>query len=139
MPRTILIVDDNDAYRGVLASLISLRGYQVVTARNGTEGLAVAATRPIDAALVDVEMPGMDGFEFCGQLQAQCQGSGKNLPVWIMTGVLRPALNKKAAQAGAILVLRKPFHAEEFVQRCEEEFQARAAAARPNPPETPGS
>jgi CheY-like chemotaxis protein len=129
MSRTILIVEDNDAYRGVLGSLITLRGYHVLHARNGAEGLGLAATQAVDAALVDIEMPGMDGFEFCEQVRAQRQSAGQDLPVWIMTGVLRPALNKRAAKAGALLVLRKPFHAEEFVNRCEAEFQARAQAA----------
>lgn len=138
-PRTILIVEDNDVFRGMLGSLISLHGYVVVAARNGPEGLTMAATRPLDAALVDVEMPGMDGFEFCERLRAQRKEAGQDIPVWIMTGVLRPALNRRAAKAGALLVLRKPFHVEEFVTRCEEEFHVRAAARSGNePPVNPG-
>ena len=130
MPRAVLIVEDNDTYRGMLGSLISMRGYTVVPARNGEEGLVVAETQPIDAALVDVQMPGMDGFEFCQRLRAQRKAAGQDIPVWIMTGLFRPALNRRANEAGARLVLRKPFHAEEFITACEQEFQSRASAAQ---------
>jgi two-component system, sensor histidine kinase len=132
MSRTILIVEDNDMFRGMMSSLISLRGHQVIVARNGAEGLAMAAAQPFDAALVDVEMPGMDGFEFCRRLRAQGQATGQDVPVWIMTGVFRPALSKRANEAGAKLVLRKPFHVEEFITACELELQARAAGAAEN-------
>jgi CheY-like chemotaxis protein len=129
MSRTILIVEDNDTFRGMLGSLISLRGYRVIAVRNGADGLATAATQPFDAALVDVEMPGISGFEFCRQLRAERQAAGQDVPVWIMTGVFRPALNKRAAEAGARLMLRKPFHVEEFITALEQEFQSRAAGA----------
>jgi DNA-binding response OmpR family regulator len=113
----------------MLCSLITLRGYQVVVARNGEEGLALAAVQPFDAALVDVDMPGMNGFEFCRQVRAQRAAAGQDVPVWIMTGVFRPALNRRADEAGAMLVLRKPFHVEEFITACERELQARASGA----------
>jgi CheY-like chemotaxis protein len=127
MPRTILIVEDNDLFRGMLRSLLEMRGYAVVVARNGAEGLELAASQQFDAALTDVEMPGMDGFEFCQQLRAQQQAVGQDLPVWIMSGVFRPALAKRAAAAGAVLVLRKPFPADEVCARLEQEFANRAA------------
>ena len=69
MPYAILLVDDNDLYRGMLRSLLELHGYRVITARNGPEGLVCAAAGPIDAALVDLDMPEMDGFELCRRLR----------------------------------------------------------------------
>src|SRR4051812_8161748 len=103
MPRTILIVEDNDLFRGMLSSMLALRGYTIVTAGRGSEGLEVARAQPIDAALTDVDMPEMDGFEFCTQLRAQQKEAGQDIPVWIMTGVMRPALARKATAAGAVL------------------------------------
>ena len=128
MSRTLLIVDDNDMFRGMLKSLLELRGYTIVVARNGTEGLAQAAAQPFDGAITDLEMPEMDGYEFCRQLRAQQQQAGKDLPVWIMSGVFRPALAKKAAAAGAVLVLRKPFPIEEVCATLEQEFGKRGTA-----------
>lgn len=127
MSRTILLVDDNDLYRGMLRSLLELHGFQMVPARNGAEGLACAATESIDAAVVDVDMPDMDGFEFCRRLRAQQQAAGRDVPIWIITGTFRPALARHAAEAGAILALRKPFPIGELRAHLEQEFQKRDA------------
>jgi CheY-like chemotaxis protein len=124
-PRTILIVEDNDLFRGMIRSLMTMRGYNVIVARNGPEGLALAAEHAIDGALTDIEMPEMNGYEFCRTLREQQQAAGRDVPVWIMSGVFRPALEKRAAEAGAILVLRKPFPIDEVCAQLEAEFQKR--------------
>lgn len=129
MPRTILIIDDNDAFRGMLRTVLEARGYKIIVARNGPEGLAIGAQQPIDAALVDVEMTDMDGFEFCRQFQEQNKAAGREVPVWIMTGVLRPGLTKKAAAVGALVVLRKPLNIEQTCAQFEREFRQRTEAA----------
>lgn len=129
MPRTILIIDDNDAFRGMLRTVLEARGYQIVVARSGPEGLTLGAQQPIDAALVDVEMAGMDGFEFCRQFAEQNQAAGREVPMWIMTGVLRPGLTKKAAAVGALVVLRKPLDIEQTCVQFEREFRERSRAA----------
>src|SRR3954464_5856279 len=112
-------------FRGMLGSLMTMRGYHVIPARNGPEGLTITAAQPVDGALTDIEMPEMDGYEFCRQLREQQKALGRDVPVWIMSGVFRPALEKKAVAAGAILVLRKPFPIEEVVADLEAEFQKR--------------
>ena len=91
---------------------------------------------PIDAALSDLNMPEMDGFEFCRQLRAQCKERNQDVPVWIMTGLFSPALEKRATAAGAMLVLRKPFPIEDVCRQLEAEFQKRAEAASGEPPST---
>jgi CheY-like chemotaxis protein len=139
MPHTILIVDDNDSFRGMLSTVMSERGYAVVAARSGAEALTLAAEYHIDAALVDVDMPGMDGFEFCRQFSAQEGADGPKVPVWIMTGVLQLGLNRKAAAVGALLVLRKPLDVDAICAQIEQELQQRKATggspdATPPPP-----
>ena len=128
MPRTLLLVEDNEMFRGMLRSLLTMRGYNIEVARNGTEGLAMTAARAYDAVLTDVDMPEMDGFEFCRQVREQQKAAGRDIPVWIMTGMFRPALAKKAAAAGAVLVLRKPFPIEEVCAQIDQEFERRSAA-----------
>ncbi len=133
MSRTLLIVEDNDLFRGMLKSLLEMRGYTVIVARNGPEALALAAAQPCDGAITDIEMPEMDGYEFCRQLRAQQQARGIDLPVWIMSGVFRPALAKKAAAAGALFVLRKPFPIDEVCAQVEAEFRKRPSEPPPLP------
>lgn len=138
MPHTILIVDDNDAFRGMLTSVLGLRGYQTLAARSGAEALQLAAAHPVDAALVDVEMPEMDGFEFCRLLRQQNEAGGRDVPVWIMTGTMRLGLNRRAAAVGALVVLRKPLSVEETCAQFEREFRQRAEPKAPGTAEAGG-
>jgi two-component system, chemotaxis family, chemotaxis protein CheY len=128
MPRTLLLVEDNELFRGMLRSLLTMRGYNVEVAQRGPEGLAMAAARAYDAVLTDVDMPEMDGFEFCRQVREQQKTLGRDVPVWIMTGMFRPALEKRANASGAVLVLRKPFPIEEVCAQLEREFEKRSEA-----------
>jgi len=136
MSHTILIVDDNDAFRGMLTSVLGLRGYQTLAARSGAEGLKLAAEYQVDAVLVDVEMPEMDGLEFCRLLREQEQPTGVNVPVWIMTGALRVGVNRRAAAVGALVVLRKPLNVEETCAQFEREFRQRTGQQPPAATET---
>ena len=135
MGRTILIVDDNDAYRGMLRTVLTERGYVVSVVRNGAEGLAAVAADPaIEAVLVDVDMPGMDGFEFCRQLRAEGPPDRRDLPVWIMTGALQLGLARRGTAVGAVLVLRKPFDVDDACAQLERTLSARAKPAHDSPP-----
>lgn len=133
MPRTILVVDDNETFRGMLCTLLAEHGYLVVAARGGAEGLQVARSTPaIDGVLTDVDMPGMTGFEFCQQLRAARPPGSRELPVWIMTGALQPGLARRGAAVGATLLLRKPFNILDVCAQFERAFEAAdAPASRP--------
>ncbi len=66
MNRWILVVDDDDEIREVVqASLEEFAGWQTITAASGIEGLHVAKTEALDAILLDISMPDMDGFQMC--------------------------------------------------------------------------
>src|SRR6185369_10974336 len=62
---TILIVDDDEDFREMLVSVLTLRGFNVIAAATTADGLALAATHELDAALSDYQMPKADGLTFC--------------------------------------------------------------------------
>ena len=130
-PRTILIVDDNPPFRGMLKSMLSMRGYAILTASSAAEGLKFAAEYAVDGILVDYDMPGTNGLEFCRLLKEQNQATGRDIPAWIITGALHTEVGKHAVNAGALLVIRKPFNADELCNRLEEEFARRPDTAGP--------
>ncbi len=67
----MLIVDDNvDAARG-LSRLLTMSGYDVVTVHDGPDALAAAAARPPDVVLLDIGLPGMDGYEVASRLRTE--------------------------------------------------------------------
>lgn len=120
MTRTLLVIDDNKSVRDSLRFLFERRGYRVVAAESGAEGLALAKTEPVEGALVDVNMPGMNGVAVCRALQAQAREMGRALPVWMMTGARTPEVCKASAEAGALTVLAKPFDFADLFRRLEE-------------------
>ena len=106
--RTVLVIDDEDLVRDVVARMIEDLGYAAVTAPNGTAGLAVLAQRPIDAVLVDLTMPLMNGADVIAQLRAQQPA----LPVVLCSGFDRDRRGPVKADA----YLPKPFRIEALEQ-----------------------
>lgn len=106
MPR-LLVVDDDDAVRGVLKIMLERAGYDVLVASNGRMALGVVKAQRVDLVLLDIEMPEMNGFDFCGRLRADPEL--KALPVIMMTG--RPTLGvvEKVKAVGASELIPKPF------------------------------
>jgi len=66
----LLLVDDSALYLKVLSKTLEGRGYELLTARSGEEALEVAGASPPDLVLLDITMPGIDGFETCQRFKA---------------------------------------------------------------------
>ncbi|HUR56980.1 MAG TPA: response regulator [Opitutaceae bacterium] len=118
---TLLVIDDNEFAREVLKTTLERRGYVVLVAAGGEEGLTLAERTPIDGAVVDIYMPGMDGFAACGNLQALARERARRLPVWLITGSYSPETAARGVDVGAIEVLRKPLNFPDLFRRVEEE------------------
>ncbi len=115
--RVVLIDDDPDLRQLIKLSLEFAAGWEVIPAANGSEGLeAVRAVRP-DAALVDVMMPDMDGYEVCRQLKADEVTAG--IPLILLTA--RKELDaSRLEESGIAGVLYKPFEPDELPDRIRE-------------------
>lgn len=120
MTRTLLIVDDNKSVRDALLFLFRQRGYEVLLAENGEQGLALAAKSSVDGAFIDVNMPGMNGIEVCRLLRQQIAPQGRPPAVWIMTGARTMELQRQALEAGALALLGKPFDLEDVFRQLQE-------------------
>jgi adenylate cyclase len=115
MPAKILVVDDTPKNVKLLADLLTVKGYSVVTAASGREALARLESDEPDLVLLDVVMPEMSGYEVCRQIRGN-RGSGI-LPV-IMVTALDPAEERiKGLEAGADDFLSKPINQAELLAR----------------------
>jgi CheY-like chemotaxis protein len=104
--RTVLVVDDDALNRKLIETLLRADGHAVVSADTGAAALAaVAASRP-DLLILDLMMPGMDGFEVIRRLRATPAGS--RLPILMVTALDDPASRARLAAAGIERVLTKP-------------------------------
>jgi CheY-like chemotaxis protein len=104
---TILCVDDDPLVLGVCSMALEHRGYRVVMATQGRAGIAIAQIERPALILLDVMMPGMDGFEVCRHLRAD--PALRHTPIILMTAMKEPELETKGVEAGATLSIRKPF------------------------------
>lgn len=120
MPRTLLIIDDNKSVRDSLRFLFERRGYHVLAADGGPEGLQMARDHPVAGAMIDVNMPGMNGVEVCRALKTQAAEMGRPISIWLMTGARTNDLIKAATEAGALMVFSKPFDFPDLFRRFEE-------------------
>jgi putative two-component system response regulator len=112
---TVLVVDDVAANARLLERLLVADGYVVVIARNGEEAVtAVAACSP-DAIIMDVRMPGRDGFSACSELKQNPET--RLIPVVLMTGAAERADRVRASEVGADDFLTKPIDEPELKAR----------------------
>ncbi len=95
MPEKILIVDDDPDILDALTMIIETKGYQVVTARDGIEGLANLKAEKPDLLILDLLMPKMDGFAVCKELQDPRWAKFKDIPILILTSVREEASRRR--------------------------------------------
>jgi two-component system response regulator MprA len=109
----VLIVDDDNRITSALRRTLAYEGYQVSTAANGEAALAIARGRPPDVVILDLMLPGIDGFEVCRRLRT----SGDGVAVLMLTA--RDAVADRVAglETGADDYLVKPFALEELLAR----------------------
>ncbi len=126
---TVLVVDDEPAIRESLERALALEGYSVELAVDGEAALARLAAAPVDATVLDIAMPGIDGLEVCRRMR----GSGDRSPVLMLTA--RDAVSDRVdgLDAGADDYLVKPFALAELKARL------RALLRRVDPGESPVS
>jgi len=95
MPEKILVVDDDPDILDALTMILEAKGYQVVTARDGIEGLATLKAEKPDLLILDLLMPKMDGFAVCKELQDPRWSKYKNMPILILTSVREEASRRR--------------------------------------------
>jgi len=114
-PAKVLVVDDTPANVKLLADLLTYKGYQVTTAASGEEGLAKLAVDRPDIVLLDIMMPGMNGYEVCRAIRAD--PAHGVLPVVMITSLDPMQERIKGLDAGADDFLTKPINQPELLAR----------------------
>ena len=112
---TILIVDDNPANLSVLTDYLEDNGFEIMAARDGKTGLEMAHLAQPDIILLDVMMPGIDGFETCRRFKAS--DTTKEIPVIFMTALTSLEDKVKGFEVGGVDYITKPIQQEEVLAR----------------------
>ena len=127
MSARILVVDDNLANRRLLQAKLEARYFEVLLAENGQRALEIAAAEAPDIILLDVMMPGMDGYEVCEHLKA-APGTAF-IPVIMVTALSQQEHRLKGLQAGADDFVTKPFDDFSLITRINALLRYNAVAS----------
>ena len=122
--QTIMIVDDVPANLGVLLDFLDSAGYQVLVAESGESALAQLAYAEPDIILLDVTMPGIDGYETCRRLKEDARW--RDTPVLFLTALNETTDKVRAFNVGAVDFISKPLHPEEVLARVRAHLQIRS-------------
>jgi len=115
MNSTILVVDDTLTNLALLNAILQQQGYRVLLAKTGEKALVLAQQEHPDLVLLDVAMPGWDGYETCQRLKQEPRLS--RVPVLFLSGLSSAEDKLRAFRAGGVDYVHKPFQEEELLAR----------------------
>jgi CheY-like chemotaxis protein len=124
--RTILLVEDNAQNRYLATFLLEQKGYEVVCATDGSSALRMAAQLTPTAILLDIQLPGMDGYAVARALRLE--PGLEEVPIIAVTSYAMLGDREKALAAGCNGYIEKPIDPENFVAQIESLFSFHAAA-----------
>lgn len=124
MAGKILIVDDIPANLRLLSQILLDRGYEIRAAANGMRALASIETDPPDLLLLDIRMPGMDGFDVCQRIKQNPRF--RDIPVIFISALDDIEDKMSAFSAGGVDYITKPFQIEEVIARVETHLSLRS-------------
>lgn len=114
-PPTILVIEDYSDTRELLAALFQKKGYHVIEAEDGVEGLLKAGWLYPDLIIMDLSLPEMDGVEAARRIHAQAKLS--QIPIFVISAYLTEAVMADVRAAGCVEIFSKPFDSETLLAR----------------------
>jgi CheY-like chemotaxis protein len=131
----VLLAEDNPVNQQVAVAMLVKRGHDVHVAGNGREAVDAVAQRDYDVVLMDIQMPGMDGFEATHAIRATAKG--KHLPIIALTAHALSGERERCLAHGMTDYLAKPFKGHELFAMVEQERDG--AAPTPTPAASPAT
>jgi CheY-like chemotaxis protein len=115
--KTILVVDDNGSNMYLISYILKEKGYNVLQADRGEEGIRIALKEKLDLILMDIQLPDIDGYEALKKIRAS--KVGYDVPIIALTSHAMAGDDEKALRAGFTGYLTKPIDPATFLQDIE--------------------
>ncbi len=119
--KRILVIEDHEENRRLLRDLLTSVGYELIEAVTGEEGLILAETHVPDLILMDIQLPGIDGYEATRRIKAN--QALRHIPIIAVTSYALSGDDLKAREAGCDAYLSKPFDPIELLGKIREYLQ----------------
>lgn len=117
MNKKILYIEDNDQNLYLVTYILEKNGYVVVGARDGQQGIAAASRELPALILLDIQLPGMDGYMVAGKLRERRELAG--IPIVAVTSYAMVGDRERALEAGCTGYIEKPINPETFLTQIE--------------------
>jgi two-component system, cell cycle response regulator DivK len=118
MNKTILVIEDHEDNRRIMHDLLTRKGYEVIEAVNGLEGVDAAETHRPDLILLDIQLPGIDGYEATRRIKAN--PNLQMIPIIVVTSYALSGDDMKAFEAGCDAYVAKPFSPRDLLAKVRE-------------------
>jgi two-component system cell cycle response regulator DivK len=118
MSKLILVVEDQEDNRRIMRDLLTSVGYEVMEAVTGEDGVTAAETHRPDLILMDIQLPGLDGYEATRQIKAN--PDLEHIPIIVVTSYALSGDDVKAFEAGCNAYVSKPFSPRELLAKIRE-------------------
>ncbi len=128
MSKRVLMVEDQEDNRRILRDLLTSKGYDVIEAENGIDGVTAATTFHPDLILMDIQLPGIDGYEATRRIKGSEET--RKIPIIVVTSYALSGDDVKAFEAGCDAYVAKPFSPREILKKIRE-FLPEDGAAGP--------
>ena len=120
MTKKILVVEDDPAALRLVSYVLEAEGYEVVTAINGVEALRKAQQEAPDLVVLDIMLPGIDGFEVCHRLRSDPDALQARTPILMLTAKSQEADREMGQKVGGDLYISKPATPDELTKAVKE-------------------
>ncbi len=120
MTKKILVVEDDPAALRLTSYTLETEGYEVITAVNGVEGLRKAQQEAPDLVVLDVMLPGIDGFEVCHRLRSDPDAPQARTPILMLTAKSQEADREMGQKVGGDRYISKPATPDELMEAVKE-------------------
>lgn len=124
----LLLIDDHQTMHRLLEAIMRIRGYELLYAENGRQGIAMARQERPDLILLDVMMPDMDGFKVCQYLKGHDET--RDIPVMFLTARGAESDVETGRKAGGDGFMTKPFQASEILGQIDRLLAGKSASCR---------
>lgn len=115
--KRVLVIEDNERNRYLISFILNSAGYSVIEAVNGEEGVVIAVRERPDLVLMDIQLPGIDGYEATRQIRAS--PGGERVPIVALTSYAMTGDREKALAAGCNGYIEKPINPDTILDELQ--------------------